>query len=46
MDNSQFLTKLKDKIDSVGLEMPKKEVWFDHLNDDADASDAEPFLLL
>ncbi|CAN1287564.1 Pleiotropic drug resistance protein 1 [Linum perenne] len=36
-DNENFLLKLKNRIDRVGLEMPMIEVRFEHLNVEADA---------
>eukprot|EP01018_Ginkgo_biloba_P004085 Gb_15493 [translate_table: standard] len=35
-DNEQFLTKLRNRIDKVGVDMPRIEVRFEHLNVDAD----------
>lgn len=37
VDNERFLTKLKERIDRVGIEMPTIEVRFEHLNIEADA---------
>ncbi|KAG5034249.1 hypothetical protein JHK87_009159 [Glycine soja] len=36
-DNEKFLFKLRDRIDSVGLEIPAIEVRFEHLNVEAEA---------
>ncbi|XP_010254261.1 PREDICTED: pleiotropic drug resistance protein 1-like isoform X1 [Nelumbo nucifera] len=36
-DNENFLLKLKNRIDRVGLDIPKIEVRFEHLNVDAEA---------
>ncbi|XP_050212983.1 pleiotropic drug resistance protein 1-like isoform X2 [Mercurialis annua] len=36
-NNEEFLLKLKDRIDKVGLEMPTIEVRFEHLNVEAEA---------
>lgn len=35
-DNERFLLKLRNRIDKVGIDMPKIEVRFEHLNVDAD----------
>lgn len=35
-DNERFLLKLRNRIDKVGIDMPKIEVRFEHLNLDAD----------
>eukprot|EP00253_Pinus_taeda_P001138 PITA_01138 len=37
VDNERFLTKLKQRIDRVGIAMPTIEVRFEHLNIEADA---------
>ncbi|KAJ7294134.1 hypothetical protein O6H91_19G003400 [Diphasiastrum complanatum] len=47
-DNERFLLKLRDRIDKVGIEMPRIEVRFQHLNVDANVyvgSRALPTLL-
>ncbi|CAN4095920.1 unnamed protein product [Withania somnifera] len=36
-DNEKFLLKLKNRIDTVGIELPSIEVRYEHLNVDADA---------
>ncbi|KAF5748216.1 pleiotropic drug resistance protein 1-like isoform X2 [Tripterygium wilfordii] len=36
-DNERFLLKLKQRIDRVGLDMPRIEVRFEHLNVEAEA---------
>ncbi|XP_073141601.1 pleiotropic drug resistance protein 1-like [Henckelia pumila] len=36
-DNKTFLMKLKDRIDSVGIELPTIEVRFEHLNVETEA---------
>ncbi|KAF5198941.1 Abc transporter g family member [Thalictrum thalictroides] len=36
-DNEKFLLKLKDRIDSVGIDLPKIEVRFEHLKIGAEA---------
>uniref|UniRef100_A0A5B6YJY6 Putative pleiotropic drug resistance protein 1-like n=1 Tax=Davidia involucrata TaxID=16924 RepID=A0A5B6YJY6_DAVIN len=36
-DNEKFLLKLKDRIDTVGIDLPSIEVRFEHLNVDAEA---------
>ncbi|XP_065878338.1 pleiotropic drug resistance protein 1-like isoform X2 [Euphorbia lathyris] len=36
-DNEKFLLKLKDRLDRVGLEMPRIEVRFEHLGIEAEA---------
>ncbi|KAJ7174242.1 hypothetical protein O6H91_Y542400 [Diphasiastrum complanatum] len=35
-DNEQFLIKFRDRIDRVGIDLPRIEVRFEHLNVDAD----------
>ncbi|KAJ7297517.1 hypothetical protein O6H91_Y051600 [Diphasiastrum complanatum] len=35
-DHERFLVKLRDRIDQVGIELPKIEVRFEHLNVEAD----------
>ncbi|XP_051135802.1 pleiotropic drug resistance protein 1-like [Andrographis paniculata] len=35
-DNEKFLLRLKDRVDRVGLELPKIEVRFEHLNVDTE----------
>ncbi|XP_044480567.1 pleiotropic drug resistance protein 1-like isoform X2 [Mangifera indica] len=37
VDNERFLYKLRDRIDRVGIELPKIEVRFEHLNIEAEA---------
>ncbi|KAK3219629.1 hypothetical protein Dsin_013599 [Dipteronia sinensis] len=37
VDNDKFLFKLKNRIDRVGIELPKIEVRFEHLNVEAEA---------
>ncbi|KAJ0075535.1 hypothetical protein Patl1_34365 [Pistacia atlantica] len=37
VDNEAFLYKLRDRIDRVGIEVPKIEVRFEHLNIEAEA---------
>ncbi|KAK2651448.1 hypothetical protein Ddye_011304 [Dipteronia dyeriana] len=37
VDNEQFLLKLKNRIDRVGIDLPKIEVRFEHLNIEAEA---------
>eukprot|EP00252_Welwitschia_mirabilis_P000940 TRINITY_DN10929_c0_g1_i1.p1 TRINITY_DN10929_c0_g1~~TRINITY_DN10929_c0_g1_i1.p1 ORF type:complete len:1465 (-),score=160.32 TRINITY_DN10929_c0_g1_i1:229-4623(-) len=37
VDNEKFIAKLKQRLDRVGIDMPKIEVRFEHLNVDADA---------
>ncbi|KAK2651460.1 hypothetical protein Ddye_011316 [Dipteronia dyeriana] len=37
VDNDKFLWKLKNRIDRVGIELPKIEVRFEHLNVEAEA---------
>ncbi|KAM3345053.1 hypothetical protein P3S68_024762 [Capsicum galapagoense] len=36
-DNEKFLLKLKDRIETVGIDLPSIEVRYEHLNIDADA---------
>ncbi|CAL5440389.1 unnamed protein product [Camellia sinensis] len=36
-DNEKFLLKLKKRIDRVRIDLPTIEVWFEHLNVDAEA---------
>ncbi|KAK9281885.1 hypothetical protein L1049_004792 [Liquidambar formosana] len=36
-DNEKFLLKLKDRIDRVGIDMPRVEVRYEHLTIDAEA---------
>ncbi|XP_068652531.1 pleiotropic drug resistance protein 1-like isoform X2 [Aristolochia californica] len=36
-DNERFLTKLKNRIDQVGIDIPTIEVRYDHLNIEAEA---------
>ncbi|KAK9266288.1 hypothetical protein L1049_001810 [Liquidambar formosana] len=36
-DNEKFLLKVKDRIDRVGIDMPKVEVRYEHLTIDAEA---------
>ncbi|KAK0597626.1 hypothetical protein LWI29_027037 [Acer saccharum] len=37
VDNEKFLLKLKNRIDRVGIDLPKIEVRFEHLNVEAEA---------
>ncbi|GAV69184.1 hypothetical protein CFOL_v3_12685, partial [Cephalotus follicularis] len=37
VDNEEFLLKLKNRIDRVGIELPTIEVRFEHLNVEAEA---------
>ncbi|XP_044485865.1 pleiotropic drug resistance protein 1-like [Mangifera indica] len=37
VDNERFLNKLRERIDRVGIELPKIEVRFEHLNVEAEA---------